>query len=418
MSATLDYAPVYPKQVAKAVVKKISTEVDGMLKESKLDGCKWEEKGESFQLFEKMDLQLGKLVGSGGFSNVYEIRGFNGAQPTNWSWTFRKDAARKYYKENTIDQNGKSKYVVKQLKSSKMQDANKFCTAAADLVMEAHFLSSLNHENILRIRGWAASGVEAFLDGEHDSYFLILDRLEDTLDKKLERWKKYQTLKTVSCDLNIDMSRQSINDDSDLLSRIKVSHQIASALQYLHSKNILFRDLKPNNVGFDTYGVVKIFDFGLCREMPEACTNVNDVFKMSGRIGTLRYMAPEVALSKSYNQKADTYSWCLLFWYCLSLSKPYPNSTRSQHLEQVCKYGTRPPMNKEWPESIRYLLQKSWAQDTYNRFTMIEVCAYLERVQEQMKNSERTEMNLASSIVPLPTTLIRETSNTLVPQVA
>jgi len=427
MSATLNSAPIFQRHIAKAIVKRVKTQVDGMLKESKLDDSRWEEKGGSFQLFEKMDLQLGKLVGSGGFSDVYEIRGFNKAQPASWSWTFRKDAAHKYYKENAVDQNGQSRYVVKQLKSNRMDDANKFCTAAADLVMEAHFLSNLNHENILKIRGWAAAGVEAYLDGEHDSYFLILDRLEDTLDKRLERWKKNQVWKTASCHLSMNISQLSINDNaSDLLSRVKVSHQIASALQYLHSKNIIFRDLKPNNVGFDKYGTVKIFDFGLCREMPEECTNVNDVYKMSGRIGTLRYMAPEVALLKSYNQKSDTYSWALLFWYCLSLSKPYPSTTRSQHLEQVCQYGERPAINNEWSKSIRYLLQKSWAHDAYNRFTMIEVCAYLERIQTELMSIEIDELKLVlndhgrsfPSVVPLPTTLIRETSNPFVPMVA
>jgi len=421
-----DSAPIFPRHVAKAVVKRINTQVEGMLKDSKLDDRKWEEKGGSFQLFEKRDLQLGSRLGSGGFSDVYEIQGFNKARPSSWSWTFRKDSARKKYKQNVADKNGKSKYVVKQLKTNRMQDANKFCTAAADLVMEAYFLSSLNHENILSIRGWAAAGVEAYLDGEHNSYFLILDRLEDTLDKRLEKWGENQTRKAVSYDLTLNMSQMSINDDSSsLISRVKVAHQIASAVQYLHSKNIIFRDLKPNNVGFDEFGMVKIFDFGICREMPEELENVNDVYKMSGRIGTLRYMAPEVALSKKYNQKVDTYSWSLLFWYCLSLTKPYPKTTRGQHLEQVCQNGARPAVNDEWSKSIQYLLVKSWAHDSYDRFTMIEVCAHLERIEKELEIQEKSGKLLLensnakfSSMLPLRTPLTRKTSNTVVSMAA
>jgi len=365
----------------------------------------------SFQLFEKKDLQLGKRIGRGGFSDVYEVEGFNKARPARRSWTLRKDIdiTLKNYKHDAADKNGRSKYVVKQLKSSKVQDPHKFCTAAADLVMEAHYLSSLNHENILSIRGWAAAGVEAYLDGKHDSYFLILDRLEDTLDKKLEIWQSMRQMK--------------IDDGScNLISRVKVAHQIASAVQYLHSKNIIFRDLKPNNVGFDEFGIVKIFDFGLCREMPEELDNVNDVYKMSGRIGTLRYMAPEVALSEKYNQKVDTYSWALLFWYCLSLSKPYPRTTRSQHLEQVCQYGVRPAINSEWSETIHHLLEKSWAHDPYDRFTMVEVCAHLERIEKELEIIKKTEKPISgkafSLLVPLPTILVQEMNKPMISMAA
>jgi len=211
-----------------------------------------------------------------------------------------------------------------------------------------------------------------------------------------------------------------INDgSSSLISRVRVAQQIASAVQYLHSKNIIFRDLKPNNVGFDEFGTVKIFDFGLCRDMPEELENANDVYKMSGRIGTLRYMAPEVALSKKYNQKVDTYSWSLLFWYCLSLSKPYPRTTQSQHLEQVCQYGLRPSLNDEWSESIQHLLEKSWAHDPYDRFTMLEVCTYLEIIEKELEISEKQILGKASSsLVPLPTILLQEMSKPVISMAA
>jgi len=170
-----------------------------------------------------------------------------------------------------------------------------------------------------------------------------------------------------------------------LISRTMIVRQVASALQYLHSKHIIFRDLKASNVGFDASGNAKLFDFGLCRELPEECVNVNDEYKMSGKVGTLRYMAPEVILFCNYNQKVDTYSWAMLYWQCLTLTKPYEGMDENTHLTNVCRLAKRPPMKKEWPESIRYLLKKSWEHDPHNRLTMLEARALVERAETELR---------------------------------
>jgi hypothetical protein len=96
---------------------------------------------------------------------------------------------------------------------------------------------------------------------------------------------------------------------------LKYVAQIASAISYLHERDIIYRDLKPKNVGIDVHGNVKLFGFGFARLLPHE-RNDNDTFKMTGRIGTLRYMGPEVALKEPYNLKADVYSWSVILWEC------------------------------------------------------------------------------------------------------
>lgn len=75
--------------------------------------------------------------------------------------------------------------------------------------------------------------------------------------------------------------------------------------------SVIYRDLKPSNIGFDVRDDAKLFDFGLAIEFqPEAVENGN--YKLTGMTGTMRYMAPEVALSHSYTEKADVFSFGIM----------------------------------------------------------------------------------------------------------
>jgi serine/threonine protein kinase len=404
--------PTFPSHVARAVVRKVNSHVNAMIGDSKVIEGEWDEKDSTFGLFQKNELKLGKLLGTGGFSDVYEVLNFTPKENIS-KFADHQLAARRFYEENAASKNGKSKYVVKHLKTKTMQDAAKFCMAAADLVVEAQFLSSLDHKNILKIRGWSASGIDSYGQGEHDGYFLLLDRLKETLGDRIETWKSDK----LSQSLDYSLKRLGLDNDNSaqLLSRTKIAHQIASAVEYLHSKNIVFRDLKPNNVGFDEHGTVKLFDFGLARELPKECTNVNDIYQMSGKIGTVRYMAPEVALSREYNQKVDTYSWSVLYWQCLTLQKPYAEMSRSTHHQSVCRFGERPALSEDMPGSIQSLLKKSWAQSMDTRLTLTEVCAYLERIEKELESN--LDITRSKSLVSRPS-FRRTTSNTLISMAA
>ncbi|KAK6766168.1 hypothetical protein RB195_025831 [Necator americanus] len=79
--------------------------------------------------------------------------------------------------------------------------------------------------------------------------------------------------------------------------------QIASALGYLHDKNIIYRDLKPENLLLDKHGYLVLTDFGLCKEGMTPNT-VTSTF-----CGTPEYLAPEIILKKPYDISVDW--WCL-----------------------------------------------------------------------------------------------------------
>lgn len=82
---------------------------------------------------------------------------------------------------------------------------------------------------------------------------------------------------------------------------------------------------------------MKLFDFGLCKEIPsdprKRCSG--NLYKMTGRTGSRHYMAPEVALSQPYNQSADTFSFGILLWEILSLKPPFETFDGHDYIEKV-----------------------------------------------------------------------------------
>ena len=362
--------PKWSSHAAKSIVKNIDNSVDLMIGETKFAGPDWAHKNDFFGCFDRDELILGTLLGSGGFSDVYELKAITLKNGKASKYTRAQIAARKYYSQNT-QRNGVSKYAVKMLRVKTTRTDNNFCMAAADLTAEAHLLASLNHRHILNIRGWSYGGTKSLESGSYDSYFLILDRLHCTLDKKIEQWRQ-QSIEVLPSFRSLK-TKNTKNDA--LVERTKIAYQLGSALNYLHSRGIVFRDLKPANIGLDEDGNVQLFDFGLSREIPDPEAGDDERFEMSGGVGTVRYMAPESSLGYRYNCKVDVYSWSMVFWEMLALEKPYDQYTRNMHREYVCVDGRRPINNHLWPSRVQRILEKAWYQNVYVRLTMDEIVA-------------------------------------------
>lgn len=350
--------------------------------------------------FERQEISLGKLLGKGRFSKVYEITSIelnvNGAMDTPDNVVHHLDAteaARTAMSENARE----GKYSMKRLRKKLLRRPKEFTRAAAHMVLEAQYLSKLDHPNILKLRGSALGGASSLESGAHDGYFLILDRVNETLQERIhDRW----ALQRASGRL----------DESALLYRkAYYALQLASALEYLHDRRIIFRDLSPKNMGFTEDHSLQLYDFGMARELPQALGFPNELFHMTQNAGTRPYTAVEVATKGLYNLKADVYSWSMVTYEVMMEQVPMahvagkgkkPFATK-EFIQAVYIDGERPTFDQSRvpapPRKIQELLESCWQKDLFARPNMENVCNELRAILKTLPNALEGSENLVNS---------------------
>ena len=93
--------------------------------------------------------------------------------------------------------------------------------------------------------------------------------------------------------------------------------QIIVAVEYLHSKNVLYRDLKPDNILLGHNGNVKLTDFGLSK------INVDNHYNSNSFCGTHAYLAPEMFMKTGYGKSVDWYTVGAAFYEFLVGVPPF-----------------------------------------------------------------------------------------------
>ncbi|XP_062209026.1 serine/threonine-protein kinase STY13-like [Phragmites australis] len=153
---------------------------------------------------------------------------------------------------------------------------------------------------------------------------------------------------------------------------VQLALDLARGLSYLHSKKIVHRDVKAENMLLDRKRTLKIADFGVAR--------VEAGSEMTGQTGTLGYMAPEVLEGRSYDHKCDVYSFGILLWetYCCAMA--YPNYSLADISYHVVKLGIRPDIPRCCPRALADIMTRCWDGNPDSRPEMSEVVSLLERI--------------------------------------
>ncbi|MCL1918108.1 MAG: serine/threonine protein kinase [Peptococcaceae bacterium] len=150
---------------------------------------------------------------------------------------------------------------------------------------------------------------------------------------------------------------------------VKLGIHICRALELCAQKNIIHRDVKPDNIFISQYGEYKLGDFGIARHIENTLSGLS-------RKGTSSYMAPEVFKGERYGPKVDTYALGIVMYRFLNHNRipfmpDYPQSLESKDREQARHKRMRgdpiPPLKNVSPK-LNGVVLKACAHDPHKRF--------------------------------------------------
>jgi serine/threonine protein kinase len=181
------------------------------------------------------EIKIGQVIGTGGFSVVSEVQGIKLDEVND---TSDEDAAvRGRFAATCREGDPNNLYVIKVLRTDLSEDEH--TKGIVDLAIEANFLETLSHPNIITMRAMANS------DPYESRFFIILDRLVVTLERKMNLWRK-----EVGANVGVWMGPcfgYCCAKKHALyrlwMERIMVCRDISKAIYYLHSQDIVYRDL-------------------------------------------------------------------------------------------------------------------------------------------------------------------------------
>lgn len=191
---------------------------------------------------------------------------------------------------------------------------------------EAKTIASLNHPNIVNV----FEVIDAY-----STRFIVMEKLYGVdLAESLKENGAF-----------------SIAQTRDILS------QLSSALHYAHDhKGIVHRDIKPSNIVIDTYGNIKLTDFGLAGPPQDKEVNIE---------GTPSYLAPEIINGEALDGRADIYALGVMAFHMLTNSLPFTASTLARLLKMQVEQSPPnirnacPTIDEEFALLIERSLSKS-----------------------------------------------------------
>ena len=199
---------------------------------------------------------------------------------------------------------------------------------------EAHFMASLQHENILHVVDFVKDGRSMYIIMEYVEGIDLYDLLEmtDTLPPEVAAI---------------------------------IALQVSRALDYAHFRGLIHRDIKPANIMISKQGEVKLMDFGIARD-----DTLSDLTETGTGLGTPSYMSPEQILGDKLDFRSDLFSVGICLYQMVTGQKPFVEDEARTVMQKIRldRFIAARKLNSKVPRQLERILARLMEKMPANRY--------------------------------------------------
>ncbi len=155
---------------------------------------------------------------------------------------------------------------------------------------------------------------------------------------------------------------------------------IAKGLLYLHSRDVIHRDLKTANILINAQGQAKLTDFGLSKTADQKVKTIAE------RSEAIQWMAPETLGQDVFSVETDIYSYGMVLWSICTGKKPFANFSEIEITQKILK-GECEKLDTDMPSELQSLIHKCWSKSPLDRPSLLDILEVLKSMNDKKELS-------------------------------